>query len=136
MMRFALRTGRFHPLPGASCRCACMAMASAASILSKLRSRRPFQQARAAVGLVNLFAAHAGAVPLNLETLYQQELTLTGTYSSSPKELRLALGLLASGAVRVNDLISHRLPLSRFSEGVTLMRERAALKVYFQIAVG
>lgn len=109
-----------------------MAMASAASILSKLRSRRLFQQARAAVGLVNLFAAHAGAVPLNLETLYQQELTLTGTYSSSPDELRL--DLLANRAVRVNNLISHRLPLSRFSEGVGLVCERAALKVYFQIA--
>jgi L-iditol 2-dehydrogenase len=99
--------------------------------------RHPFQQALAAVrkgGTVNLFAAHTGAVPLNLETLYQQELTLTSTYSSSPDELRVALDLLASGEVRVNDLISHRLPLSRFSEGVTLMRERAALKVYFQIA--
>jgi len=99
--------------------------------------RRPFQQALAAVrkgGTVNLFAAHTGTVPLNLETLYQQELTLTSTYSSSPEELRLALDLLANGAVRVKNLISHRLPLSRFSEGVTLMRERAALKVYFQIA--
>lgn len=82
----------------------------------------------------HLSARHAGAAPLNLETLYQQELTLSGTYSSSPDELRLAFDLLTNGDVRVGDLISHRLPLSRFSEGVTLMRERAALKVYFQIA--
>jgi len=107
------------------------------AVLITVSGMRPFQQALAAVrkgGTINLFAAHTGTVPLHLETIYQQELTLTSTYSSSPEELRLALDLLTSRAVEVNDLISHRLPLSHFSEGVTLMRERAALKVYFQIA--
>jgi hypothetical protein len=36
--------------------------------------------------------------------------------------------------VRIDGLISHRLPLEQFSEGVTLIQKRAALKVYFQIA--
>jgi hypothetical protein len=36
--------------------------------------------------------------------------------------------------VRVDGLISQRLPLERFAEGVTLMQQCAALKVYFQIA--
>jgi L-iditol 2-dehydrogenase len=70
-------------------------------------------------------------VPLDLEALYQQELTLTSTYSSSPVELPLALDLLASRLVRVDRLISHRLPLERFAEGVALMRDHVALKVYF-----
>ncbi|MEO6892068.1 MAG: alcohol dehydrogenase catalytic domain-containing protein [Ktedonobacteraceae bacterium] len=98
---------------------------------------RPFTQAVAGVrkgGTVNLFAAHTGAVPLELETLYQREITIVSTYSSSPAELRIALDLLTSRRVRVDSLISQRLPLERFHEGVTLMRERAALKVYFQIA--
>ncbi len=82
-------------------------------------------------GTINLFAAHTGTVPLDLEALYQQELTLTSTYSSSPAELPLALDLLASRLVRVDRLISHRLPLERFTEGVALMRDRVALKVYF-----
>jgi len=56
------------------------------------------------------------------------------TYSSSPAELPLALDLLANRQVRVAGLISHRLPLERFAEGVALMREREALKVYFSIA--
>ncbi len=98
---------------------------------------RPFLQAVAAVrkgGTVNIFAAHSGTVPVNLETLYQQEQTITSTYSSSPDELRTALDWLSSGKVRVNNLISHRLPLERFAEGVELMREHTALKVYFHIA--
>jgi L-iditol 2-dehydrogenase len=98
---------------------------------------RPFLQALAGVrkgGTINIFAAHAGMVPIDLEKIYQQELSITSTYSSSPEELRIALDLLTSRKVRVNGLISHRLPLTRFSEGMMLMRERAALKVYFQIS--
>ncbi len=97
---------------------------------------RPFSQARASVrkgGTVNIFAAHSGSTPLNLEALYTQEVTITSTYSSSPGDLRLALDLLTRRSVRVNRLISHRLPLERFNEGVALMRERKALKVYFEM---
>ena len=98
---------------------------------------RPFMQALAGVrkgGTINIFAAHIGMVPINLEMIYQQELSIISTYSSSPEELRIALDLLNSRKVRVDGLISHRLPLTRFSEGVMLMRERAALKVYYQIS--
>ena len=98
---------------------------------------RPFLQALASVrkgGTLNIFAAHSGAIPFNLETIYQQELTITSTYSSSPQELRESLELLSRRLVRVDRLISHRLPLERFNEGVQLMRERVALKVYFPIS--
>lgn len=97
---------------------------------------KPFQQAIASVrkgGTVNVFAAHTGTTPLDLEALYTREVTITSAYSSSPEDLRIALDLLASGKVRVGGLISHRLPLERFAEGVELMRERKALKVYFEM---
>ncbi len=44
------------------------------------------------------------------------------------------LDLLKKRQVRVERLISHHLPLEQIHEGVALMRERKALKVYFQIA--
>ncbi|GAC1381457.1 MAG: zinc-dependent dehydrogenase [Ktedonobacteraceae bacterium] len=96
-----------------------------------------FLQALAAVrkgGVINIFAAHTGTVPINLETIYQRELSLISTYSSSPAELHTALDLLAARKVRVDRLISHHLPLAQFAEGVSLMQKRAAIKVYFQIA--
>lgn len=98
---------------------------------------RPFFSALASVrkgGLLTIFAAHTGTVPFDLEMLYQRELTVSSTYSASPADLPLALDLLANRQVRVDSLISHRLPLARFGEGVALMRERAALKVYFSIS--
>jgi L-iditol 2-dehydrogenase len=98
---------------------------------------KPLLQALASLrkgGLLSIFAAQAGTVPINIEMLYQQELSINSTYSSSPEDLRIALDLLTHREVRVERLISHRLPLEQFHEGVRLMRERTALKVYFQIA--
>ena len=106
------------------------------AIIITAPGQRPFIQAMAGVrkgGTINIFAAHTGAVPINLEHIYSREISITSTYSSSPEELRIALDLLASRKVSANTLISHRLPLAQFSEGVRLMRDREALKVYFEI---
>jgi L-iditol 2-dehydrogenase len=82
-------------------------------------------------GGVHYFAGGPGdSLPLSLETLYHRELTLASTYSSSPADLAAAFDLLVSGAVRVDELISHRLPLERLDEGVDLMRRHQALKVF------
>jgi L-iditol 2-dehydrogenase len=82
-------------------------------------------------GALHYFAGGAGeALPLPLATLYHRELTVSSTYSSSPAELALAFDLLVEGRVRVDGLISHRLPLGRLAEGVELMRRHEAVKVY------
>ena len=82
-------------------------------------------------GSIHFFAGGGGEVlPLPLGALYARELTVTATYSSSPAELREAYRLIASGAVRTAELISHRLPLERLAEGVALVQRHQALKVY------
>jgi L-iditol 2-dehydrogenase len=82
-------------------------------------------------GTLHYFAGGAGeSLPLSLAALYHRELTLTATYSSSPAELEEAFALLAASRIRVDGLISHRLPLERLGEGVELMRRHEAIKVY------
>jgi L-iditol 2-dehydrogenase len=82
-------------------------------------------------GTLHYFAGGAGeSLPLPLAVLYHRELTLTATYSSSPTELAEAFALLAGDRIRVEGLISHRLPLGRLGEGVELMRRHEAVKVY------
>ena len=68
-------------------------------------------------------------VPVDLNPLYYRELTLFGSYSPSPADLGEALDLLASGRVRVAELITHRLPLTALGEAVVAVREHRALKV-------
>jgi L-iditol 2-dehydrogenase len=83
-------------------------------------------------GMLNMFACPPGlAAPLDLAAIYHHELTLAASYSSSPADLRTSLELLTAGKVRVADLISHRLPLDRFHEGVERARSQQALKVFF-----
>jgi L-iditol 2-dehydrogenase len=82
-------------------------------------------------GTLHYFAGGGGdSLPLPLAALYHRELTLTATYSSSPAELAEAFELLARGRIRVEGLVSHRLPLGRLGEGVDLMRRHEAVKVY------
>lgn len=84
-------------------------------------------------GHLNLFAAPAAPGPfaLDLAELYRRELAVRATYSSTPEDLARALDLLASGVIRADGLVTHRLPLDRFSEGVELQRSGRALKVLF-----
>jgi len=82
-------------------------------------------------GAFHFFAGGEGeSLPLRLGALYRRELTLGATYSSSPAELGEAFDLLARGAVVVDRLITHRLPLHRLAEGVAMMVDREAVKVF------
>lgn len=82
-------------------------------------------------GAVHYFAGGpGGALPLPLDALYYRELTLTATYSSSPAELREALDLLARGEVRTEGLVTHRLPLARLADAVSLTLAHEAVKVF------
>jgi threonine dehydrogenase-like Zn-dependent dehydrogenase len=79
-----------------------------------------------------LFDAHPDASStFNLRDCYRRELRLTASYSSARAALRAALDLLVAGGVRAGALISHRLPLGAFREGVALARTHRALNVSF-----
>src|SRR5207245_2845997 len=59
-------------------------------------------------GTVHYFASGGDTLPLQLETLYHRELTLTATYSSSPSDLAEAFRLIVAGEVSVDRLVTHR----------------------------
>jgi L-iditol 2-dehydrogenase len=91
------------------------------------------QRAVRAGGRINVFAGAADGprLAMDLVDLYHRELAVVSTYSSTPATLAEAFTLLAESRVRVLPLISHRLPLSAFDEGVRLQREGAATKVIY-----
>jgi L-iditol 2-dehydrogenase len=61
--------------------------------------------------------------------VHYRELTLVGVNGSSPAHNAQALNLIASGAVPVSDLITHRLPLERAIEGIGVVARGEAIKV-------
>ena len=67
------------------------------------------------------------AAPVDLELVYRNELTLTGSRSATPRHMREALALLP----RLDVPAPTVLPLSRFEEGLDLYGAGHALKVVF-----
>lgn len=84
-------------------------------------------------GRINLFADPSGdpRIPIDLGDLFHRELSLFTTYSTTPAECEEAFRLLVEGKIQVPPLITHRLPLDRFEEGVRIQREGKAIKVLF-----
>jgi L-iditol 2-dehydrogenase len=82
-------------------------------------------------GAVVLFAhAEAGEnAGFDLNAFFKSERRLLGTYSSSLADQREVFRLLSLRRLDPSPLVTHRLPLSRFAEAVSLARERRALKV-------
>lgn len=84
-------------------------------------------------GTAVLFA-HAAAgerAGFEINSLFHHERRVLGTYSGALAEQDLAWELLVSGRLDPRPLVTHRLPLSAFAEGVALCRRQDALKVLF-----
>jgi L-iditol 2-dehydrogenase len=81
-------------------------------------------------GIITLFGNMAQQRPAQLDPnlLYYREITIQGSYSPSPLELVQALHLIESHAVKVDLLITHRLPLEELPQAVELARTRRAMK--------
>lgn len=67
--------------------------------------------------------------PLDLSLLAYKELRLVGSLGQTSPAWRRALGLMASGAVRVRPLATHVLALSRWQEGFELFERKGGIKV-------
>ena len=84
-------------------------------------------------GTVVLFAhspEHAQA-NFNLDLVFKFERRILGTYSAALKEQARIFELIADGDLDPSVLVTHKLPLDDFDHGVSLVRERRALKVLF-----
>ena len=67
------------------------------------------------------------AAPVDLDHVYRNELTLTGSRSATPRHMRMALELLPDLDLPEPTV----LPLDRFEHGLALYRSGGALKVVF-----
>ena len=72
-------------------------------------------------------------VAVDANIVHYREVAIVGANSSSPGHNRQALDLIASGAVPVADLITHRLPLERAIEGIHTATSGEAIKVTVEV---
>jgi L-iditol 2-dehydrogenase len=60
--------------------------------------------------------------------VFLRELTVTSSWSAGPGDMRAALALLQAGAVRTDELITHRFALEQTGAALAAQRDRTALK--------
>jgi L-iditol 2-dehydrogenase len=83
-------------------------------------------------GRLSLFGGlprDASTISVDANLVHYRELTLVGVNGSTPEQNKRALELIASGAVPVSDLITHRLPLDDVLEGIEIVARGDAIKV-------
>ena len=68
---------------------------------------------------------------VDMNTVHYNALYVIGTTTFAPRHQRVALGLLASGRIPGDKLVTHRFPLSEFVEGAKLALEGKTLKAVF-----
>lgn len=68
---------------------------------------------------------------IDTNLIHYKALTVIGTTNFAPQHHMTSLEMLRDGRIPADKLISHRLPLSQFDEGVQLARSGKALKVVF-----
>jgi L-iditol 2-dehydrogenase len=96
------------------------------------------EQAWASVGMggtVVLFTVpapeHDVVVPVN--DFWRKEIRILTSYYCGPPDIEEAMDLIASGAIQVDDLITHRLPLKDTAEGFRMLLEgSSSLKIIIQ----
>ncbi len=82
-------------------------------------------------GCVIFFGGCAPGTAVRLDTrrVHYEELALFGAFHHTPATIRRAVGLLESGAIVPDRLITHRVSLERVPEALALMAKSEALKV-------
>lgn len=78
-------------------------------------------------GRIALEGITGGEIPISLEPdlLVLQALEVKGIFSYTASHFERALRLIESGLLNVAPLVTHRLPLNRYSDGLTLMESRS-----------
>jgi len=72
-------------------------------------------------------------IPIPLNELWREEVTMVGSYGASPEDLETAIDLISSGMVGVRDLITHRLSLAETGLGFKLVAEaKESMKVIIE----
>lgn len=80
---------------------------------------------------VALFGVVRGEVRYSGQLMWGPGVNLLGYGDHNRAAAETALALVAGGRLRLAPLVSETLPLSRYAEGVALLRERQAIKVLF-----
>ena len=89
-------------------------------------------KARGRISLFGGLPRDDSVIRSDSNVIHYRELTVAGAYGSAPRHNREALGLIGSGRVRVDDLITHRLPLDQVHAAIDVVSRGEGIKVVIE----
>lgn len=99
-------------------------------------AREPMEQAvqvldfRGRLSLFGSLVKGNSTISIDSRPVHYKELRIIGASSSGTIHMKKALSILETGAINTKDIVSHRLPLDKIVEGITMASEGKALKVF------
>jgi len=71
----------------------------------------------------------ASAMEIDLNQLHYLEQTVVGAYGCSYRHSQQAMDMIESGQIKVQDMISHNMPLDKLDEALDIVEQRQGMKV-------
>jgi len=84
-------------------------------------------------GQVTIIGIFGRSVEIPMTQVVRREITIQGAYDAKPENFDQSIKLVKIGAVKVKELLTHRLPLEKATEGFEAAKSRVGCKVEFII---
>ena len=80
---------------------------------------------------VNLFGGLAAGTSITIESnwIHYKEMSVMGSHGSTPRQHKMALDLIASGKISMQDFISHRFDLEDIKSAFSVAENREGMRV-------
>jgi L-iditol 2-dehydrogenase len=117
--------GGFALPPAGGCDVAVVAVGDPAAYQQALQSLRP----RGCLVLFSGLSPAAASQPLDFNAMHYLEQRVAGAYGCTYRHSTEAIRMLDQGEVSVDDMVSHRLPLSDLDHGLGIVERRDGMKV-------
>jgi len=82
-------------------------------------------------GQITIIGIFGRPIEIPMTQVVRREITLSGAYDAKPENFDQSIRLAKSGAVKVKELITHRLPLEKAGEAFEAAKSRIGCKVEF-----
>ena len=83
-------------------------------------------------GKINFFGSLPkgnSSIDIDSNIIHYKECSVSGSQGSAPRHNQLALDLIAKGIIKTARLISHRLPLAEYLDGIKITEDGIGMKV-------
>lgn len=92
-------------------------------------SARACLQALRPLGQYTQVGIFGGEIKLDFDLIFYKQLRVTGSVGYSVQTWERLVKILSQGKVRLDDLITHKLPLAQWQDGFALCQQKQAIKV-------